>query len=1042
LLADDAEVRRVSAPLPGLVAGSTVIASEDGSELYVFSPAGRILLTLSAMTGDTLYSFGYDQNRWLSTVRDLAGLVTHLQRDAAGKLIAIIPPNGQTTNVSVNADGNLSGLTGPDGHPVGFVLSANGNLVATINQTGDTVIRYQYDTNGKVVTLTEAAGGNTSFSSDDNSATLQLASNKTYSIASQPTADGGFQSTQVLGGSMNTQTIYAPDGRVVVTSPDGVVTTLTPSSDSRFGQQMVVGQETVRLPSGLTKTTRFARGVTLSDPDDPLSVAVEIDSAVINNRLSTTRFDKVANTVTTTTAGGRVSAATLDNLGRTIGISVVGGPTLERTLDGRGRVTEAAVGGRVTRYAYDSLDRVTEFTDVLGRTTHFAHNDMNQLIRRDLPDGRQISIAYDHNGNVTSVTPPSRPVHGFVNNAAGQVTTYTAPDAGAGPAEVRYSYDSAGRPVTITRPDSSVFRIAYNAADFNEVVVLPGNDTLKVIRDPASGNVTQSTLTGAVSVAHTYDGPLPTSNSWTGIIQGTVATGYDADFRRASERVNGGPALPFTYDADGLMNGVGALTITRSPTTGAPSGTTLGSVVTSATYQLGYELASLAARLGSDTFYAVVLQRDSAGRITNRSETINHVTSNTAFAYDSAARLATVTRDGVVIEAYEYDGNGNRIYVTTSTGSTISAFDVQDRITAGGSVQYEHTANGDLRKTIRGADTTVFAYDALGNLRSVSRTGLPLIEYVVDAEGNRVGKRVNGILNQSWLYNGGLVLAEFDGSGVLVSRFVYGDRPVPEYMVRAGSTYRIVSDERGSVRFVVDVATGVIAQRIDYDPFGRVTLNTNPGFQPFGFAGGLYDAETGLVRFGARDYDATIGRWTAKDPIGFAAEFNLYSYVFNDPVNWTDVAGLSPQSIIDITQAQVVDGINRRTAIQIPVYHAVMRKAGCIAFVAVISVTLTAAVADVVYVASTGGLDPRSGLLYIGRTVQELFSRLNGHHRDLQYLHAIITRGRAAAPTLPAIEATVASLMAGSAGLRAAIQGGLIANLRWPSLGNVLQVCR
>jgi RHS repeat-associated protein len=49
-------------------------------------------------------------------------------------------------------------------------------------------------------------------------------------------------------------------------------------------------------------------------------------------------------------------------------------------------------------------------------------------------------------------------------------------------------------------------------------------------------------------------------------------------------------------------------------------------------------------------------------------------------------------------------------------------------------------------------------------------------------------------------------------------------------------------------------------QRIDYDEFGVVTNDNNAGFQPFGFAGGLYDADTKLVRFGARDYDAEAGR--------------------------------------------------------------------------------------------------------------------------------------------------------------------------------------
>ena len=67
------------------------------------------------------------------------------------------------------------------------------------------------------------------------------------------------------------------------------------------------------------------------------------------------------------------------------------------------------------------------------------------------------------------------------------------------------------------------------------------------------------------------------------------------------------------------------------------------------------------------------------------------------------------------------------------------------------------------------------------------------------------------------------------------------------------TVYRIITDHLGSVRLVVDAATGAVAQRIDYDAFGRILSDSNPGFQPFGYAGGLYDADTGLTRFGWRD---------------------------------------------------------------------------------------------------------------------------------------------------------------------------------------------
>lgn len=112
-------------------------------------------------------------------------------------------------------------------------------------------------------------------------------------------------------------------------------------------------------------------------------------------------------------------------------------------------------------------------------------------------------------------------------------------------------------------------------------------------------------------------------------------------------------------------------------------------------------------------------------------------------------------------------------------------------------------------------------------------------------------------------------------------------------MVRNGTTYRIVSDHLGSVRAVVDVQTGATVQRLEYDDFGAVLTDTNPGFQPFGFAGGMYDHATGLVRFGARDYDGFTGRWTARDPALYGGgQANLYAYVSNDPINATDPTGL------------------------------------------------------------------------------------------------------------------------------------------------------
>ena len=174
------------------------------------------------------------------------------------------------------------------------------------------------------------------------------------------------------------------------------------------------------------------------------------------------------------------------------------------------------------------------------------------------------------------------------------------------------------------------------------------------------------------------------------------------------------------------------------------------------------------------------------------------------------------------------------------------------------------------------------------------------VTYAIDPLGRRTGKFINGALQWQLLWLDTLrPLAQIKPDGSLDAVFLYGDRPnVPELMVRAGVTYRLLTDHLGSVRLVLRTDTttpqDLVAQRIDYDPWGRVTFDSNPGFQPFGYAGGLYDPDTGLTRFGARDYDGETARWTSKDPIGFAGgDSSLYAYADGSPLTKTDPLGLA-----------------------------------------------------------------------------------------------------------------------------------------------------
>jgi RHS repeat-associated protein len=160
--------------------------------------------------------------------------------------------------------------------------------------------------------------------------------------------------------------------------------------------------------------------------------------------------------------------------------------------------------------------------------------------------------------------------------------------------------------------------------------------------------------------------------------------------------------------------------------------------------------------------------------------------------------------------------------------------------------------------------------------------------------GQRVAKMVNGQITEKyqWL-NLTTLLAIYDANGNLIQRYGYSGERTPTVLQQNNQYYYIVNDYQGTPKLVTD-ASGNIIKSLSYDSFGNLIQDSNSSFRlPFGYAGGLYDPDTGLILFGFRDYIPDVGRWTAKDPIGFAGgDTNLYGYVWQNPINWIDPEGL------------------------------------------------------------------------------------------------------------------------------------------------------
>jgi RHS repeat-associated protein len=913
-------VRRISPPVPGFSGEDFAIASKDGRELYQFDPQGKHLRTIDTLTAATLWEFGYDGSGRLATVSDGDGNVTSFEHDATGMPTAIVAPFGQRTALAVDANGYLSTVVSPIGSQYSMLYGLRG-LLSQFRDPNGNVANASYDLLGQLLVDTNAAGGSlrlsrTELGTKGNyevSVTSSLGRNDVFRV--EYLTSGEERRTAVDPATHSTISLKRGNGQTTTTQPDGTVISLTEGPEPRFGMQAGLPKEfRVATMDGRVYTETSTRTTLLADAANLLSVTRSTDVAQVNGRSYTSTFDAALRKFTNTSPTGRQRLATIDVQGRLLGDEVAGIEALAYNYDPRGRLSTVTQGSgsdqRMTTMGYNPQGYLANITDPLGRVASFQYDLSGRVTRQTFPDGREVQFAYDSNGNVTSITPPGRPAHTFAYTPVDLEQTYAPPPvAGAGALSTHYTYNLDKQLTRVTRPDGLAVDLTYDAAGRIATQVTPAGTTTYAYA-AATGKLAGIAAPGGVGLAYTYDGFLPLTETWTGPVAGTVARSYDNDFRPTAVSLNGQP-IAFGYDTDSLLAQAGELAIARRADNGLISGTTLGQVTTTQGYNGFGELASTEARYAGSSLYSVTHARDKLGRIVQKVETIEGVTTTYAYTYDLAGRLAGVTEDGVPAGTYVYDPNGNRIEADGRTAS----YDDQDRLLAFDGATYGYTANGELATRTEGSQVTAYDYDTLGNLRGVTQPDGKSISYVIDGRNRRIGKKVNGALVQGFLYQDGLKpIAELGGAGTVVARFVYGTRPnVPEYMIRGGVKYRFILDHLGSPRLVVDATTGAIAQRMDYAAWGVVTLDTNPGFQPFGFAGGLYDSDTALVRFGARDYDARAGRWTAKDPIGFGGHAaNFYAYVGGVPTSSQDPLGLasdSPYEIVTRHPSAVAEGM-------------------------------------------------------------------------------------------------------------------------------------
>ncbi|MBI9111360.1 RHS repeat domain-containing protein [Maridesulfovibrio ferrireducens] len=299
---------------------------------------------------------------------------------------------------------------------------------------------------------------------------------------------------------------------------------------------------------------------------------------------------------------------------------------------------------------------------------------------------------------------------------------------------------------------------------------------------------------------------------------------------------------------------------------------------------------------GAKAPYAVlVTARDDDGRIIEKQLNLGDSYHNVQYEYDAGGRLSRVISEGKVLEHYQYGKNGERVTSeTVNTGFRQYKYDKDLRLIQACNVTYVYNRYGSLSEKKDRGLVTKYEYFPKGQISKVFLPDGRKIEYHCDLRGVRVAKSINGKIVEKYFWKDFTTLdSVIDGSGK--NRLFFSrDKKNGQFVVTINSVvYYLASDQVGSVYMFAD-KDGNELKKIIFDSFGNKFVDTRECVEiPLGFAGGLFDKDTGLIHFGFREYDPEIGRFTAQDPLGFGGgDVDVYGYCLDDPINAVDSSGL------------------------------------------------------------------------------------------------------------------------------------------------------
>ena len=857
-------------------AGDNLLTETDANghtTTSTYDALGRLKLTTLA-NGLISENF-YDANGNLVETQIKNGdkiITTRATYDKDNRKVATLDANGNTTRYVYNKLGQIITVTDPSGIPTYYTYDYRGK-VKTETRAGKTISK-SYDTMGNLTSLTDANNNTTTYTYNTNNELTQ----------------------EFLPDGNKTSYTYDTRGNIhTKTDPNGTITTYTYDNLDR------ITRKDYALAPGVGGVTYETY---VYDALGHLTATNNSD----NNQTSYT-YDTLGNLMSET-SGGKTSTYTYDAVGNKFGIHTPNGRNLTYIYDNQNRLTSVREGTTtIASYTYDSLNLMSE-TLGNGVTTNYGYDSGNRLDSLQSP-AQSNTLTYDANSNITS-----KGIESYTYDSYNQLieAMYRNTRFGTGIQGNAYEYDLMGnrqneqniRIITKTNKKTGTTTEVqrnkiwnYTTNSLNQYTdILAQSGTVLI----STGNTTN---TGIMT-------NTDTTNTWTTINTGTTDTGITSTGVTSTGSVDTGTGK--TY-----------LDIVNLSETGISlSGSTSDSGMSLEPEKVVDTGSTLATLTSTGEF--------STTDSTDTGSTSSGITLTLTWATDGATDTGTIL---IASEVLLVDsGTTTDTWTLTDTWATdipVDTWALQWRLL--------YDKNGNLiGNTINNKRQFEYVYDAQNRLINVSRYNEVnqkevLISFSYDALGRRTSKRVVNQLTE-YIYSGNDVIEETQSNinattGAKIKKesreYTYGARWTDDIVsvrfnkytrqnkqdvLTTTGDYYYEKDHLWSVVRITS-STWVTIDEYSYTVFGKpYRKNLNWLYKPVAWAndspigntrlytGREYDKEISLYYLRARYYDAGLGRFVSRDPIGMEDDVNLYRYVKNSPIMHTDPSGLTEKPFL------------------------------------------------------------------------------------------------------------------------------------------------